>query len=124
MQHKNDLWYLVLPIAIFTIAITGYTFAEGDQAMYIPVIWQILDPSLYLGDYLFQSHYGKSTVLLPIVGYLSKVFPLEWVFFVGYLAAMFGLFWAVYRLALALFGNRDIAWISVLLLCISRRQDY
>src|SRR4030095_13032467 len=123
MQNKHDLWYLIVPISIFTIAITGYYFAEGDHAFYIPVIRRILDPSLYPGDYFFQQPLGKSSLLWPIVAYLSKVFSLEWVFFIGYIAAIVGLFWAVYRLAFSLFGNRDIAWIALLLLCISRRQD-
>ena len=124
LQNQHYLWYLILPVSLFTIAITGYRFAVSDQAMYIPIIQRILDPSLLPGDFFFQQPGNKSTIVLPIVAYLSKVFSLEWVFFIGYIAAMFGLFWAVYRLAFALFGNGDIAWLSALLLCISRRQDY
>jgi protein-S-isoprenylcysteine O-methyltransferase Ste14 len=124
LQNQRYLVQLILPVTVFTVVITGYGFAVGDQAMFIPIIRRILDPSLYPGDYLFQQPGNRSSVLLPVVAHLSRVIPLAWVFFIGYMAAMFGLFWTVYRLACALFGNTDVASIAVLLACISRRQDY
>jgi hypothetical protein len=123
-QDQRHLLQLILPVTVFTVIITGYQFAVGDQAQFIPIIRRILDPSLYPGDYLFYQPGNRSSVLLPIVAHLSRVIPLAWVFFIGYMAAMFGLFWAVYRLACALFENTEVAWIAVLLACISRRQDY
>src|SRR5215475_4931527 len=112
--EQKSCWHLILSVSIFTIAITGYGFAVNDQYVYIPIIKRMLDSSLYPRDYLFEQPQSQYSLLYPIVAYLTKVFSLEWIFFIGYIAAMLGLFWAVYRLAFALFENRDIAWISLL----------
>ncbi len=123
MKDKKYPYHLIALVTVLSIVFTEYRFAVSDQCIYIPIIRRILDSSLYPGDYLFDQPSGKYTLLLPIVAYLSKLFTMQWVFFIGHIAAIFLLSWAIYKFAFSLFNSRDVACVALLLLCASRLQD-
>jgi len=111
--------FLFFATAIALI-LNAYHYGVSDQAIYIPVIHKILQPDLFKNDLLFEQPSGEYNLLLPVAALFSKIFGLQWTFFIGYFLSFFGVFWVVYKLAFALSGKRGAAYLAVLFLLITR----
>ena len=100
--------------------INGYFYGVSDQLLYIPVIQKILDSSLYQNDILFEQQSGYYTLFLYVIAYLSKIFSMEWVFFIAYFISRFVLFYSIYRISVYLFKSEYTGYIAILLCFISK----
>jgi len=117
---ENLLFYCFLFLATsIALILNGYRYGVSDQAIYIPVIHKILQPDLFKNDLLFEQPSGEYNLLMPVVALLSKIFGLQWVFFIGYFLSFFGVFWVVYKLTYVLSGERGAAYLAALFLLIS-----
>jgi hypothetical protein len=121
---KNIQKYKYLPIILvvsaISIFINGYQFGVSDQLLYIPVIHKILDPGLYQNDMLFEQQSGYYTLFLYITAYLTKIFGMEWTFFILYFIATFILFFSVYKISISLFRSEWTGYIAIALCFLTR----
>ena len=124
LTQTNDIriekqpWVIVFLLLGSTIglAINGYRYSFSDHAFYIPMIDRLVNPDLFLEDYLFDEPSGEYNFWIPAMAILAQVFPLEWIFFLGYILTRFALFWAIYHLSLNLFNSQGAAVLAVLFL--------
>ncbi len=118
---KNEKFHIILIVLATFIALilNGYRYGVSDQAIYIPVIHKILQPDLFKNDFLFEQPSGEYNLLIPVVALLSKIFGLQWVFFIGYFLSLLGIFWVIYKLTYALSSSRGAGHLAVLFLLIS-----
>lgn len=115
-EPKDKRVLLFLAVTTFlTLGVNGYKYAYSDQAFYIPLIEKSIDPEVFTRDYLFGQLSAKSTLWVSTVALLARWFDLQWIFFIGYLLSLFGFLSATYALAFALFRNRGVAVLAVLL---------
>lgn len=115
MFSKEKLIHLLIIFFVSIVAIFahGYQFAVSDQEIFIPYILRWQDPSLFQNDLLFDQPSRFASIFYPLSGFLSKIFDLEIIFFLGFLVFQFFFLLAIYRLTLAIFKNKKIAYLSL-----------
>lgn len=96
------------------IIIHGYQFAVSDQEIFIPYILKSASHSLFPSDALFGQSSASLSLFYPSVGFLTKFFDIQPVFFIGYLIFQFAFFIALYRLARVLLKDNNLAYLSLL----------
>jgi hypothetical protein len=122
LKVEKNPWVilLILLISIIGLFINGYNYDIIDHAIYIPMIDRAINPALFPNDYLFDEPSEGYNFWLPIMTFLARFFPLEWIFFVGYILVNFVFFWSIYHISLNLFGCRGAAAFAALLLIIPK----
>lgn len=113
----RSFWYRQI-FFIFTtlvaISFIGYHFGTFDQAIHIPFLKKLADPTLYPNDRFFdlqKSHYSYFWYLfIPFY----KIGILELVMFIVHIFATYFTFWNIYYLSLRLFNNKTSAFLSVI----------
>jgi hypothetical protein len=102
--------------AVFTsLFINGYYFNYIDSNVYLAYLNKIEDPSLYVGDYLFnqgQSNYSLFNLLLVII---KKNFGLnyQWLFFLLFLLTSFLLYFSIYKLTYKISRSQPASILAV-----------
>jgi hypothetical protein len=109
--------------AASVISINQYRYGISDQTITIPFIKSILNPALYPGDhvlgqkaYYYTFFWEFCTWAIRLAGTSVPVF-----FFAFYSACIFFSFLALYCIALTLFQNRTVAFLSLFFLVFSHR---
>lgn len=110
MKH----YLIILLLSILAIFIHGYQFAVSDQEIFIPYILKSQNPTLFPNDSLFNQSSAHASLFYPVIGFLTKFFDLQVVFFVGYLIFQFAFFFALHRLSKNLLKDNKLAYFSLL----------
>lgn len=109
----QQLLYVVA--SFFVIYSMGYYFGTFDQAVHIPFLKKMADPSLFPNDYflnLRQYHYSFFWFFfIPL--YQAGV--LEVSMFVIYVITIYLTFWAIWSLSKTLFNNPLTSFLTVLI---------
>lgn len=114
-------------ILVFTLAsalaVNPYYYGTGDNSITIPILKASINPALYPGDYLLAQRPFYYTFLWDALGLIHSRLSvsLPALFFTVYLAALYFTFLGIYRIACALFENRDTAFLALLLLLFSQK---
>ena len=107
---------LFLGIALLSIWANGYHFGTFDQAVHIPFLKKIADPSLYPTDAFLNlrgEHYSFFWLMF-IPAYRAGL--LEVAMFTVHLLATYGLVWMFWELTDTLFHNNLANLLSIILL--------
>lgn len=122
----TDRFLVPLVILFFTTAsvlsINQYHFGVGDQSITIPFLKAFVNSELYPGDYLLGQIPYYYTYLWKALGLGVKHFgaDISVLFFVSYFITVYLTFVGVYLIAKTLFGNREVAFLSVFFLLFSK----
>lgn len=116
MFSKKKLIHLlaIFFVSLVAIFVHGYQFAVSDQEIFIPYIAKSADPSLFLGDLLFKQPSAGASIFYPVVGFLTRIFNLQVIFFTGYSIFQFIFFLGIFRLAKIILGDDKLAYLSLL----------
>src|ERR1700745_761360 len=81
----------LLGFTLLAFAIHGYHYGIEDEAIYLPAIKKILDPSLYPHDSEFFMGQARGTVLPWIIAGLTRLThaPLPWVVLFAQFASVY-----------------------------------
>ena len=122
----TDRLFVPLAILFFTIAsvlsINQYHFGVSDQSITIPFLKASINSELYAGDYLLGQIPYYYTYLWKALGFGVKHFgaDISILFFVSYFIAVYLTFLGVYLIAKTLFGNREVAFLSIFFILFSK----
>lgn len=105
---------VIFALSVLSLLVHGYHYAVTDQAIFIPYILKVKDPSLYLNDALFEQSSATSSIFYNIAALASKVVDIQTVFFIGYLIFQFFFILAIYKLAKVVLRDPKLAYLSVL----------
>lgn len=116
---KKPLDYLLLFIlACSSIFIRGYSFGLGDQAIHLPLIYKIINPSLYKPDYLFLANQGNLSIFYQLIADIVKQTSNLYSFFlIGYFFLTIVLFIIIYKISLSFFQD-NLTWFIAALFFI------
>lgn len=111
--------FLTVSVLLSVFIIHGTEFNNvnnfRDQSIQVPIIYSYADSSLYPKDFLLDARQGYVTWLYPILGWLSRVFPLAGMMILLYIVTVFLTIGAVYTLAENLFPRRQVGFFAVML---------
>ncbi len=104
-------------IALFCTWWKGYHYGDSNQTVQIPIVKSYIDSELYPGDTLLSVRSRHTSLLYPIIGYLSPhveaVEPVYFALHVLSLALMFSAGWAIAR---TVFPDPRVAAVVVFLM--------
>src|SRR5450631_2911815 len=108
-----------LAIASLILLVHGYHYGVEDEAIYLPAVKQILNPSLYPHDSRFFTAQTGFTAFPTVMAFLSRVSHLSVhaTFFVAYCLSVVGFVWVIKLLAGKIFTDARSRWAAVLLPC-------
>jgi len=112
----------LLCTAVSVFAINRYRYGLYDHVIEVPFLKSLVDPLLYRSDYIlpervrFVSAFWHLLALPVREGWIS----LPVLLFACHLIAVFFTFLALYRIAIALFGRRDVAVLSLYFVLFSK----
>jgi len=122
-MRRREIWFLVL-LTFLSVLLSGYGFGISDHDIDIPIIKLYTDPFLYRTDFAlsyFGTSAGTPSLLQPAMALVSRVVPLEPLFFVLHIGTLFLTFLAVFCLARLLFGSTVVGYLAVLFLLVAKR---
>lgn len=116
MLSKEKLIHslIIFFVSIAAIFAHGYQFAVSDQEIFIPYILKSADPSLFPDDLLFKQLSVGASIFYPLVGFLTKFFDLQVIFFVGYIVFQFIFFLGIFHLAKIILADDKLAYLALL----------
>lgn len=116
MFSKEKLIHLLIIffVSIVAIAIHGYQYAVTDQAIFIPYIHKIRDPSFFPGDILFEQSSATTSLFYYVVAQLTKFVDIQPLFFIAYLIFQTIFFFGIYLLSKTLTNNKYLAYAAIL----------
>lgn len=116
-QLDNSMFYRHLLFGIltaFTICYIGYYFGTFDQAIHIPFLKKMVDPSLYPHDPFFDMRFTHYSYFWVLFQPLYRLGILEISMFFVYGGMIYLTFWAFWRLSWTLFRNTLTSFLSVI----------
>ena len=132
MMDLKKRFQLIIVITILTafslIVDPGYRVLIADQKIYIPIIYQTLNPELFQNDLLFTTRYVQSSysfsnaLIVFLVGTLN--FNIFYVLFFLSLVARFVYFVSIYMIAFYITKDEKFSVFSVFLFSITRFAVY
>lgn len=117
LLEKRDIFYIFILTAV-SIAFLGYYVSYADDQLYLPALFQRLNPALYPNDYLLLEPLKTFTFITDLEILLLKFFGgniIHTLFFM-YFIAKFMLYYGIYTLSKTLFKNRLAAFAAVFVL--------
>ena len=110
---------LTLAISSLILVVHGYHYGVEDEAIYLPAVKQILNPSLYPHDSRFFAAQTGFTAFPASMAFLSRVSHLSVhaTFFVVYCLSMVAFVWVLGLLAGKIFPGARSRWAAVLVPC-------
>src|SRR5947209_10691524 len=102
---------------LLAFAIHGYHYGIEDEAIYLPAIKKILDPSLYPRDSEFFMGQARGTALPWMIAGLTRVShaPLPWVVITAQFASIYAFLGGCWIVASRCFPIRRQRWAGVAL---------
>ena len=110
---------LIFLFTLLSVVVRGYEFGLGNQEHYLVYLNYYQHLFLYSRDYLLQTHQIPYTIFVSALNFLplqSSDFQIT--VFGIYFLLLFVFYFSIYRLVLALFSSRSLAWIALFLLII------
>jgi hypothetical protein len=119
-QTRWQTLFLVLAtLMIALVAQEGFEHAQvnhfRDQSVQLPILYSYADQHLFPDDILLEARVTYVTWLYPILGWMSRVIPLQILMFGLYLVSVGLTISAIYHLAEDLFPQRYVGVLAVLL---------
>ena len=114
---------VVLLISLISINLHGYSFSSGDQAIYLPQIYKLLDSTLFSKDYAVNLvSEARMSLFFPLMATIIRGshVDIQWLYFCLYTIIHFFVIWAVYRFSLQITNHSITAVIASFLLAIPR----
>src|SRR3954452_7188435 len=104
-------------LTLLAFAIHGYHYGIEDEAIYLPAIKKILDPSLYPRDSEFFMGQARGTALPWIIAGLTRLShaPLPWVVITAQFASIYAFLGGCWMIASRCFPVRRQRWAGVAL---------
>ena len=120
LWSNRDVFYILF-ITISGIIYSGFYIASGyssDDVIYLPALFQRIDPSLYQNDYIWLAPIKTFSFYIDLQLLLLKVFGgnLSYTLFFLYSISKFMLFLGIYHLSLSIFKQRLAAFAAILVL--------
>jgi hypothetical protein len=108
-----------LAIAGLILLVHGYHYGVEDEAIYLPAVKQILNPSLYPHDSRFFAAQTGFTAFPALMAFLSRVSHLSVhaTFFVVYCLSVVAFVWVLGLLGGKIFPEARPRWAAVLMPC-------
>ncbi len=111
--------FLALVIFVTIVAVQGFSHGRlnnfHDQSIQIPIIYSYADGSLFASDFLLEARDTYVTLFYPILGYLSRVIPLDMLMAALYAVSIASTITAVYALGTTLFRRREVGLVAAVL---------
>ena len=122
---RSDALAAFLLLAVFLLT-HGYTYGWDDQHLEIPLLKNLIDPTLYAGDYYVQSlRQNFTSFLYPLLARVIRVDQIPAVYLGLFLVSRYVFFFWVYKLWRLLAGSRSTAFLCVLaLLSVFRVEEF
>jgi len=116
------LGFIGLVSALHIISINQYTYPMGDHDYYMPMLKNLIDPSFFPHDYLHDQLPQYPSVLWPLMAGIIQLTGAEipTIFFILYTSSIFSTYAVTYLLAMSLFANRQVAFLSVFFLLFTQ----
>ncbi|MBI1184847.1 hypothetical protein GC194_11270 [bacterium] len=94
----------------------------SDHSYYIPMLKHLLNSELYPNDYLVTQISSYPSALWPLMIGIIKFTGIEIpiIFFILYVFSIYATFLATYLLAMSLFGNQQVAFLSIFFLLFTQ----
>ena len=106
-EDRIEQWLLFLIVALAATVLTGYRFGDSNQAITLPLLKRLMEPSLYPGDVMVATGDRFPTLFYRLLAALlpssDSVAP---AFFGLYVLSLFATFAGVYRLGRFFGGTR------------------
>ena len=110
---------LIVALSFLTIGWKGYRYDTLDQHLTLPVLKKRIDPQLYPRDFLLRQEQNAFSLFDAAMTWPAKLVGIEWTFLGCYLLVTGAMGLLIWRLALALFGDRNEALLAaVAALCL------
>jgi MFS family permease len=108
-----------LAMAGLILLVHGYHYGVEDEAIYLPAVKQILNPTLYPHDSRFFAAQTGLTAFPAVMAFLSRVSHLSVhaTFFVVYCFSVVAFVWVLELLAGKIFREARSRWAAVLVPC-------
>ena len=124
MRYKKWEIGFIVPLIIFIfsaismVSINPYRYGLSDHSIIIPFIKTYVNGNLYPNDYLLAESQYFYTYLWHAFALLVKYIPIDipTLFFLAYFLSIYMTFVAVYLIAITLFKNTQVAFLSLFLL--------
>lgn len=111
---KNPILYSTF-FTVVSLFVRRYAFGIGDQAIHLPLIFKLVDSSLYPADLLFTAGQSDLSLFYKIISFIisNSNFNIETVFFAGYLINLLFFYFALFCLGKVLLKKKY--WSTFLL---------
>ncbi|HLG25021.1 MAG TPA: DUF6798 domain-containing protein [Candidatus Nanoarchaeia archaeon] len=109
---KYKPYCILLLFTIASIFIQGYSLAESDNTIYLPLVKYLNDKSLYPGDVSLEYLLKMPYPLYYATSLMSKLFGISMSYFILQVIARFLLVLSVYSLSHFLFKNKESAYLA------------
>jgi len=119
--NLTDALALAVITAVSIIGINQYTYGLYNHFITIPFIKSIIDPYLYPHDFLIAEKKYFYTYFNSSIALLVKTFhvALPTLFFAVYCLSLYATLIAFFKIALALYPKKEVAYFSVIFLIFS-----
>ncbi|PIR43207.1 hypothetical protein COV24_03890 [candidate division WWE3 bacterium CG10_big_fil_rev_8_21_14_0_10_32_10] len=114
------VFIFIILITFLSLILNGYYLGIHDQAIYIPYLNKILDPSLYNHDSLINLQNNNTTFFWHLISPIVRVVDISTSFFVLYLFSLFLFFLSIYCISFELYKKHLVSITSVILLVVPR----
>jgi hypothetical protein len=119
-KHLQDNASLILVctiIGIIHLLYQNYQFGGWNHSIQIPILKSYLHPELYPNDRMIETRSYFITLYFLYLAVIERIFGhLELIFLIAYLITEVLFFIAVYHFAYALFKDRNVAILAIILL--------
>ncbi|MCD4685102.1 MAG: hypothetical protein K8S97_04100 [Anaerolineae bacterium] len=118
-QNQAVLLFLALNIILLIVGVQGFEHGRlnnfHDQSIQIPMIYSFEDSTVFPDDFLLDARDTYVTWFYPVIGWLSRVIPLEALMAGLYVLSTAATLGGVYMLATTLFKRREVGFIAVVM---------
>lgn len=119
LKNNSKVFFLWIFLAtVFSLVVLpGYDVFVSDHAIYLPVIFQALDPGLFKNDILLSFNQSTFTIFDEVVVVVTKLFNGSIIFALFFLTFFpRGIFiYAVFRLVFYFSRKQWLSWLAVFL---------
>ena len=122
-KKRKGYFFIFLVLFLLTavsIAINGYFFGELGHGLMFVFQKNLIDDALYKNDSVLGVKDYYYTYFHRLLVFPSKIFGLQNTYFLLYFLSIYLFYIAIFFLALTLFKNRMVAYLSVILLLVNK----
>ncbi|MFB2835367.1 DUF6798 domain-containing protein [Floridanema evergladense] len=115
-DFKIPTYIYFLLLYISSLLVTGYVIYSSNQALQIPLVYQLNDPTLFANDPFGDTLSYYASMLWRIIALLVRFIPLEPLFLILFIAERLLVIYAAYNLAKAFVPNSQLAAVGAMAL--------